>query len=98
MEKAHRMREDAMREDDNVFDVSFEGMGSEDATVSATDVKAHNLTVRAKGKLLLENTGLTIAAGEGAGCGVGFGVGFGGWGGECLIVQFEGGERAWNRG
>jgi ATP-binding cassette subfamily F protein 1 len=39
MEKAHRMREEAMREDDNVFDVAFEGMGAEDATVSATDIK-----------------------------------------------------------
>lgn len=47
-----------------VFDVSFEGMGNEDATVSATDIKVHSLTVRAKGKLLLENTNLTIAAGE----------------------------------
>lgn len=28
-----------MREDDNVFDVSFEGMGTEEATASATDVK-----------------------------------------------------------
>jgi hypothetical protein len=64
MEKAHRMREEAMREDDNVFDVAFEGMGNEDATVSATDIKVHSLTVRAKGKLLLENTSLTIAAGE----------------------------------
>ncbi|KIY94299.1 hypothetical protein MNEG_13664 [Monoraphidium neglectum] len=68
LEKAHRMREDAMREDDNVFDVSFEGMGNEDATVSATDIKVHNLTVRAKGKLLLENTALTITAGKGGGC------------------------------
>jgi hypothetical protein len=39
MEKAHRMREEAMREDDNVFDVAFEGMGAEDATLSATDIK-----------------------------------------------------------
>lgn len=39
MEKAHRMREEAMREDDNVFDVAFEGMGNDDATVSATDIK-----------------------------------------------------------
>jgi ATP-binding cassette subfamily F protein 1 len=67
MEKAHRMREEAMREDDNVFDVSYEGMGAAEdgaATASATDVKVHNLTVRAKGKLLLENTSLTIAAGR----------------------------------
>ena len=40
LEKAHRMREDAMREDDNVFDVAFEGMGNEEVTASATDVKA----------------------------------------------------------
>ncbi|KAI8476381.1 MAG: P-loop containing nucleoside triphosphate hydrolase protein [Monoraphidium minutum] len=64
MEKAHRMREDAMREDDNVFDVAYEGMGADDATVSATDVKVHNMTIRAKGKLLLEGTSLTITAGR----------------------------------
>ena len=39
MEKSLAARAEAMREDDNVFDVSFEGMGSEEATASATDVK-----------------------------------------------------------
>lgn len=29
----------ALREDDNVFDVSYEGQGEEGSTVSATDVK-----------------------------------------------------------
>jgi ATP-binding cassette subfamily F protein 1 len=52
------------QEDDNVFDVAFEGQGDESATVSATDVKVHNLTIRAKGKLLLESTSLTITAGR----------------------------------
>eukprot|EP00882_Tetradesmus_deserticola_P025229 GHRQ01027694.1.p1 GENE.GHRQ01027694.1~~GHRQ01027694.1.p1 ORF type:complete len:280 (+),score=156.34 GHRQ01027694.1:145-984(+) len=64
MEKALRMKADAMREDDNVFDVSFEGMGGDEPSASATDVKVHNLTIRAKGKVLLENTSLTIAAGR----------------------------------
>ncbi|GBF96295.1 ABC transporter F family member [Raphidocelis subcapitata] len=64
LEKAYRAREDAMREDDNVFDVAFEGMGDGDATLSATDIKVHSLTIRAKGKLLLENTSLTITAGR----------------------------------
>ena len=38
--------------------------GDGDATLSATDIKVHNLTIRAKGKILLENTTLTIAAGR----------------------------------
>ncbi|MEW5312400.1 MAG: hypothetical protein WDW38_004039 [Sanguina aurantia] len=63
-EKAFRAKEDALREDDNVFDVSFEGQGEIMTTVSATDVKVHNLTIRAKGKVLLEGTSLTIAAGR----------------------------------
>jgi hypothetical protein len=33
------MKAEAMRDDENVFDVSFEGMGTEEATASATDVK-----------------------------------------------------------
>eukprot|EP00878_Enallax_costatus_P012163 GHUV01012701.1.p1 GENE.GHUV01012701.1~~GHUV01012701.1.p1 ORF type:complete len:619 (+),score=239.98 GHUV01012701.1:878-2734(+) len=65
MEKALRMKVEALRDDENVFDVSFEGMGNDEtATASATDVKVHNLTIRAKGKVLLENTSLTIAAGR----------------------------------
>ena len=41
-ERAHLMKLDALREDDNVFDVAFEGQGGEDgqgATSSATDIK-----------------------------------------------------------
>lgn len=66
MEKAHQAKVEALREDDNVFDVSYEGQGDDAgaAAVSATDVKVHNLTVRAKGKLLLENTSFTITAGR----------------------------------
>lgn len=63
MEAAVRAKEDALREDENVFDVAFEGMG-EEVSATATDVKVHNLTIRAKGKLLLENTSLTVAAGR----------------------------------
>lgn len=63
-EAAYRAKQEALREDDNVFDVSFEGQGEDTATASATDVKVHNLTVRAKGKLLLENTQVTITAGR----------------------------------
>lgn len=34
------MKEEALRDDENVFDVAFEGMGTDDtATASATDVK-----------------------------------------------------------
>ena len=40
-EKAHRMKEESLRDDDNVFDVAFENQGGEAAehTVSATDIK-----------------------------------------------------------
>jgi hypothetical protein len=34
------------------------------AAAAATVPQAHNLTIRAKGKVLLENTSLTIAAGR----------------------------------
>ncbi|GAX85748.1 hypothetical protein CEUSTIGMA_g13163.t1 [Chlamydomonas eustigma] len=64
MEKAFQMKQEALKDDDNVFDVAFEGQGDENAVTSATDVKVHNLTVRAKGKLLLESTNLTISAGR----------------------------------
>ena len=64
-EKAAAMKADALRDDDNVFDVSYEQQGSgEDSTLSATDIKVHQMTIRAKGKILLENTTLTIAAGR----------------------------------
>jgi hypothetical protein len=40
MEKAYQMKQEAMREDDNVFDVAFEGQGGDAAAIfSATDVK-----------------------------------------------------------
>lgn len=64
MEKAFQIKLEALKDDDNVFDVAFEGQGDESATSSATDVKVHNLTIRAKGKLLLESTSLTITAGR----------------------------------
>ncbi|KXZ55387.1 hypothetical protein GPECTOR_3g513 [Gonium pectorale] len=63
LEAAVRAKEDALREDENVFDVSYEGMGDE-VSATATDVKVQNLTVRAKGKLLMENAAVTIAAGR----------------------------------
>ena len=58
-----------------MFDVAFEGKGGAasastlpgDAVggaVSATDIKVHNLTIRAKGKILLEGASLTITAGR----------------------------------
>ena len=65
LERSLRMRREALREDANVFDVSYEGMGGDDApAATAQDVKVNNLTVRAKGKPLLENTALTIVAGR----------------------------------
>ena len=52
MEKAFQMKQEALREDDNVFDVAFEGQGDDNATTSATDVKVrspcvHSCTVLA---------------------------------------------------
>lgn len=64
MEKAAAAKAEALRDDDNVFDVSYEQTGDGDSTLSATDIKVHNMTIRAKGKILLENTTLTIAAGR----------------------------------
>lgn len=68
-EKAAQAKAAALRDDDNVFDVSYENQGTDTAegaasTLSATDIKVHNLTIRAKGKVLLENTMLTVAAGR----------------------------------
>lgn len=41
LEKAHREKEAALRDDDNVFDVSYENQGdSTSDVVSATDIKA----------------------------------------------------------
>lgn len=64
MEKAAAAKAAALQDDDNVFDVSFEKQGDGESTLSATDIKVHNMTIRAKGKILLENTTLTIAAGR----------------------------------
>jgi ATP-binding cassette subfamily F protein 1 len=64
MEKAAAAKAAALQDDDNVFDVSFEKQGEGESTLSATDIKVHNMTIRAKGKILLEDTTLTIAAGR----------------------------------
>lgn len=64
LEKAAAAKADALKDDDNVFDVAFETQGDGESTLSATDIKVHNLTIRAKGKILLENTTLTVAAGR----------------------------------
>lgn len=72
-ERAHREKQAALRDDDDsVFDVSFERVGGAagaagddvGGTVSATDIKVQNLTIRAKGKILLDRTSLTVAAGR----------------------------------
>lgn len=40
LEKAHREKESALRDDDNVFDVAFENQGASAADIiSATDIK-----------------------------------------------------------
>ncbi|GMH37083.1 hypothetical protein BSKO_04956 [Bryopsis sp. KO-2023] len=62
-EKALQIKAEALKDDDNVFDVSFAGQGAA-STASATDVKVEKLTIRAKGKMLLDTTSLTIAYGR----------------------------------
>ena len=44
-EKAHRIKEESLRDDDNVFDVAFENQGIDAAegAVSATDIKVNRL-------------------------------------------------------
>lgn len=64
LEKAAAAKAAALQDDDNVFDVAYEQQGDGDGTLSATDIKVHNLTIRAKGKVLLEHTTLTVAAGR----------------------------------
>ena len=44
VEKAHRIKADMLRDDDNVFDVAYEQQGEVDATVSATDIKVTSLS------------------------------------------------------
>ena len=65
-ERAHAMKVEALKDDDNVFDVAYEGMGDERSAAheNAADVKVHSLTLRAKGKLLLDRTDVTIVAGR----------------------------------
>lgn len=58
-------RRQAMLSDDSAFDVSYEApQYSEEVLASVKDIKVNNLTVRAKGKILLENTAVTIAHGR----------------------------------
>ncbi|EIE25084.1 P-loop containing nucleoside triphosphate hydrolase protein [Coccomyxa subellipsoidea C-169] len=67
IEEAARAKVAALQDDDNVFDVAYEqqgGAGEASDVLSATDIKVHNLTIRAKGKVLLEGTTLTITAGR----------------------------------
>ncbi|KAK2080085.1 hypothetical protein QBZ16_002481 [Prototheca wickerhamii] len=66
LERVAAAKKAALRDDDNVFDVAYERQAGDEAgsVLSATDIKVHNLTIRAKGKVLLENTTLTVAAGR----------------------------------
>ena len=58
-------RREAMRDDPSVFDVSYEAPQlSQEEMASMRDVKVNKLTVRAKGKMLLDNTALTVAHGR----------------------------------
>ena len=98
LEKTAAAKADALRDDDNVFDVSFEQQGWDGeggSTLSATDIKVHNLSIRAKGKVGADQAGVGArrgwregwVAGEGggkAGCqeGVGEDRGGGCWGAE----------------
>ena len=64
-EQRKQMRREAMRDDPSVFDVSYEAPQlSQEEMASMRDVKVNKLTVRAKGKMLLDNTALTVAHGR----------------------------------
>mmetsp|Transcript_17779 Transcript_17779/g.53537 ORF Transcript_17779/g.53537 Transcript_17779/m.53537 type:complete len:803 (+) Transcript_17779:248-2656(+) len=66
LEQAARLKAEALNEtEDDAFDVNFESQGGAAGdVVSATDIKVVNMTVRVKGKLLLENTDVNITAGR----------------------------------
>jgi ATP-binding cassette, subfamily F, member 1 len=64
LEKQAEAKAAALRDDDNVFDVSFEKQGDGGSTLSSTDIIVHNMTIRAKGKILLEHADVQIAAGR----------------------------------
>ncbi|QDZ24033.1 ABC transporter [Chloropicon primus] len=65
MAASKEARRQAMLQDDSAFDVSFEApQYSEEVLASVKDIKVNSLTVRAKGKILLENTAVTIAHGR----------------------------------
>ena len=60
MEAEARAKEDALREED-VYNVSFMAPAeTAEQMANASDIKVQNLTISAKGKLLLDNTALTI--------------------------------------
>eukprot|EP00192_Tetraselmis_astigmatica_P006885 CAMPEP_0117674336 /NCGR_PEP_ID=MMETSP0804-20121206/14980_1 /TAXON_ID=1074897 /ORGANISM="Tetraselmis astigmatica, Strain CCMP880" /LENGTH=731 /DNA_ID=CAMNT_0005483191 /DNA_START=42 /DNA_END=2237 /DNA_ORIENTATION=+ len=62
LEAEARAKQSALREED-VYDVSFQAPAdSAEQMANQTDIKVQKLTIRAKGKLLLENTALTIVA------------------------------------
>ncbi|KAK9798586.1 hypothetical protein WJX73_004190 [Symbiochloris irregularis] len=63
-EKAHQQKLAALADDDDVFDVAFEQQGEGTATASATDIQVRNLTMRAKGKILLEHTEVNVVYGR----------------------------------
>ena len=58
-------KKDALRDDPHAFDVAFElpAMAEEDMA-TLQDIKVNKLTIRAKGKVLLDNTALTVANGR----------------------------------
>ncbi|CAG9461390.1 unnamed protein product [Pedinophyceae sp. YPF-701] len=65
MAEAEAKKAAVANDDDRVFDVSYEATGmTEEQLANATDIKVSKLTIRAKGKLLLEDTALTIANGR----------------------------------
>jgi len=57
-----RARQDALRDED-VYNVSFMAPAeTAEQMANASDIKVQNLTISAKGKLLLENTALTLVS------------------------------------
>ena len=64
--KMAEAKKEAVKDDDNVFDVSYETsqLQESEAAANSRDVRVEKLTMRAKGKILLDNASLSIVNGR----------------------------------
>ncbi|KAA8498643.1 ABC transporter F family member 4 [Porphyridium purpureum] len=64
MARAMQQKQEAMMEDEFVYDVSFAADKMQTSNENARDIKVADLTIRVAGKMLFDNTELTIAHGR----------------------------------